>query len=400
MRLLTLTVTILGLLATAATAQVSDNPFAPRIIVNDAIVSNFEVEQRILFLRAVNSGGDVEREALTELVNDRLRVQAAERNGIKLTEEGLQEGLTEFASRANLTSEQFIAELAQLGVEAETFRDFVRAGALWREVIRARFLPTVVVTDGDIDRALAVTTRRGGIRVRLAELVLPAPEGQEADALAQAEELRASLSGEAEFSEAARQFSASPSAEQGGDIDWLALENLPPQIRALVLQLRPGEVSVPVPLPNAVALFQLRGLEDTGLPATQSVAVDYMQVVLPAGAGAEVARLKAGADRCDDLWKLAQNLPPEQVVRTEQAAGTVPSDIALRLATLDPGETTVLARSSGSQVFLMLCSRDIVPEGEPPSRDAIRGQLLNQRLAAIAEGYLSELRAAAIIREP
>jgi hypothetical protein len=35
----------------------------------------------------------------------------------------------------------------------------------------------------------------------------------------------------------------------------------------------------------------------------------------------------------------------------------------------------------------------------PPTPQAIRDQLVNQRLAALAESYLNQLRAAAIIRE-
>jgi peptidyl-prolyl cis-trans isomerase SurA len=372
------------------------------VIVNDSIVTNFEVEQRAKFLQLINSPGDLEEVAVRGLIDDRLRFAAGVANGVELTEKDVTAGLAEFAGRANLTVEEFLKGLAENGVEPETFRDFVQANLVWRDVVRARFVPRVVVSDGDVKRALAVTNQRGAVRVALAELIIPAPPGQEADALAQAEELSASIQSVGDFSAAAAQYSAAPSAADGGDVGWLDLGNLPPTIRAIILPLGIGGVTQPIPIPNAVALFQLRGLEDTGKPATEAVALDYMQVLLPDGEGgaAEAARLRANADQCDDLFGLTKGLPDDQVVRTTRPAGEVPRDIGVELAKLDPGETSFALRRGTARVFLMLCTRNVAIAENPPTPAAIRDQLINQRLAAFADSYMNELRAAAIIREP
>jgi hypothetical protein len=47
----------------------------------------------------------------------------------------------------------------------------------------------------------------------------------------------------------------------------------------------------------------------------------------------------------------------------------------------------------------MLCSREPTQE-EPISREAVREQLINRKIETMAEGYLEELRSAAVIREP
>jgi peptidyl-prolyl cis-trans isomerase SurA len=46
----------------------------------------------------------------------------------------------------------------------------------------------------------------------------------------------------------------------------------------------------------------------------------------------------------------------------------------------------------------MLCSRGPAPDLEP-EREVVREQLLNQRLSALADIYLEELRSEAIITE-
>jgi peptidyl-prolyl cis-trans isomerase SurA len=407
----------LGLAAPRAGAQGGD-PFAPVVYVNNSAVTRFELTQRALFLQALNTPGDLEALARTALIENRLQVQEAERLEIELTQEQLDAGIAEFAGRANLTAEQFTAALAERGVEPQTLRDFIRAGLLWREVVRERYGPRVDITPNDVDRALAPTAVRGGVRLLLSEIIIPAPPDQAADARALAEELSATIRSEAEFSDAAQQFSASGSAPAGGRIDWLPAENLPPPIVELLLSLPPGGVSPPVQIPNAVAIFQLRAIEDTGRPAGLPVSVEYAQVLFPDTPEglAQAVAMRNAADSCNDLYGLARDLPPDQLIVESGPVGSVPGDIGLQLARLDPGEATVDLRRGGARVLLMLCRRivdrpapEAAPgaEGEaaaPPTTAQIREQtgnlLFNQRIGQLSNAYLQDLVADAIIREP
>jgi peptidyl-prolyl cis-trans isomerase SurA len=390
----------LCLLATPP-ALAQEGLFAPRLTINGQVISNFEFEQRIQFLKLLRSPGDLEKLALDALIEDRLRIQEAKRLEIEATPEEILEGMTEFAARANLTVEQFTAALAGGGVEPETFRDFVEAGIVWREVVRARFGPRVDVNDTDIDRAIANLGRGSGVRLLLSELILPSPEGAEDETLAEAERLQQEISSEAAFAEAARSFSAAPSAERGGRLDWLPLANLPGGIGPVVLALAPGEVSDPVPIPGGVALFQLRGIEEIIAEAPSTTQVEYAQLALPNDTSfdAEAARLNAGSDGCDDLYSLLPGLPEEQLQRLTQTMAEVPADVGLELARLDAGESSTAIVRGGARLFLMLCNRTPIVEPQP-TRAAIRADLLNTRLAAYADNLLADLRANAIIIEP
>ena len=121
-----------------ATAQQS-NPFAPAVMVNNRAVTNYDIEQRIRFMEVLNTPGNLQEQAYDALVDDRLRLDAAAAIGIRLSDEEVLQGMTEFAGRANLGLEEFVAALAQEGVSREAFRDFVAAGIAWRQVVRARF---------------------------------------------------------------------------------------------------------------------------------------------------------------------------------------------------------------------------------------------------------------------
>ena len=83
-------------------------------------------------------------------------------------------------------------------------------------------------------------------------------------------------------------------------------------------------------------------------------------------------------------------LPPAQI----------PTDIAFELSKLDPGEvSTTLTRQDGNALMvLMLCGRtNAVSEGA--DRESLRMGLRNQRITALADSHLAQLRAEARIVE-
>jgi peptidyl-prolyl cis-trans isomerase SurA len=372
--------------------------FAPRIYINDRAITEYEVEQRAMFLRVLRAPGNPEEEALKALIEDRLRQTEAERLGLKLSEAELTAGLAEFASRANLTTEQFVGELAKVGIAPETFRDFVAAGLLWRQAVRARFLGQVPISEADVDKALEASARPRALRVLASELVIPAPEGKEEAALAQAQELAETLSGEAAFAAAARRYSASPTAGAGGRLDWLPLSNLPGAIGQKILALDAGEVSDPISVPGAVVLFLLRDVAEDTSAEPIAVTVEWVELLVPDDA-AEIARIRAAADDCDMLQAEAKGLPADRVTLTKAGLETVPGDVALELAKLDMNETSVALTRGGLRRMLMLCGREATLD-PAPTRNQVREQVINQKLEGMAQGYLEELRAAAIIREP
>lgn len=393
--------------------------FAPRMIINGQTITNFEYDQRMMFLRALRAPGDLEKEALDALLRDRLAAQAAKDLKVTLTAEQVTEGLTEFAARANMTPDQFTAALAEEGVEPETFRDFVSNGLLWREVVRSKFGQQVRISEAQVDRALAENAKTPRVQFLLSELILPVQGDEVGEVVAQAREIKAQAGSEQSFAAAARQYSAAPTADRGGRLDWMPMSNLPPAIVQQVLTLSPGEVSDPIVVPQAVVLFQLNGVSDIESAMPARVEVEYARFALPPSF--DVATIRAQADDCGDLYPLASDLPAEALQVVTQDMGAVPQDIGLELAKLDPGES-VLRVNGAARELLMLCLRTGVPEVDPAAvaeipvttedaeapaeeqplvdREAVRTQLGNQQLNALAEAFMEELRSEAIIEEP
>lgn len=388
---------------TSAKGAWAQNLFAPVARVDDMVVTEFEVQQRLRFLQILNAPDATRELVIEELINDRLRKRAATSVGIELTEEGLAASLADFASRANLSTEEFEAALKQGGVDRETFREFVVTQTVWRELIRARYNRFVDISEADIDERLAAAPQGDGIRVLVSEIIIPAPPPRAAQVRELAQRIALSQT-EAEFSSFARQYSATPSRGAGGRLPWQDLERLPPALRPVLLALNPGEVTAPLNIPNAVALFQLRGIEETGRPSTSYSEIEYATYFIAGGRSeiglAEAARVRAKVDQCDDLYGIAKGQPPEVLERKTQAPGEIPQDIAIELSKLDKNEvSTTLTRNGGQTlVFLMLCNR-LAEANAETSRDAVRGAIRQEILGGYADRFVQQLRAdARIIR--
>lgn len=376
--------------------------FSPVITVNDSAVTGFELAQRERMLTVLSAPGDVKKLARQQLIDDRLRIQASNAAGIAPTEEEVLDGMEEFAGRANLTRQEFIQALGANGVEEQTFRDFVYAGLSWRQLVQARFAGRANASEGEVDRALSSGGGGSNVRVLISEIIMAAPPRQAEAVRARADNI-SQLRSESAFSAQARKYSATATRGSGGRLPWQNLSDLPPQLQPLILALAPGEVTAPLPIPNAIALFQLRAIEETSYSAPEYAAIEYAAYYMAGGRSADTlakARvLKSKAHTCDDLYGAAKGQPAKVLDRGSKAPADIPTDIAFELSKLDKGEvSTALTRSNGETlVFLMLCGR--TPKvAEDADREQVAIGLRNRRLAGFADGYLAQLRADARIR--
>lgn len=376
--------------------------FSPAYIVNGDAVTYFELDQRIRFMELLRLPGNPEKVAPEELIKDRLKLAAMREVGIEANEEDVVAGMEEFAKRVNLSLEEFVKALEQEGVSRETLHDFVAMQRGWGTYVASRFLGQARPSDAEIDRALSLGDRGGGLQVLLSEIIIPVTP-QTFDAVsAEADRIALSETFEAFSAEAAR-FSATDSRNNGGRLDWLAINNLPPALQPQIMALTPGEVTSPIPVPNAIALFQMRDIRETAPPTPRYSEIEYAILYLGGGRSpetlAQAQRIAQDSDTCNDLYTQALGQPPEVLFRESRAPGKIPQDVALELAHLDKGEiSTSLTTRDGKLMLLMLCDRKAYVSDEE-LREQVAVGLTNQRLGALSESFLAQKLAEAHIVE-
>lgn len=387
---------IMGFIPALATAE---GQFSTVIKVNDGIITKYELDQRTKMLGAFGGGAAALETAKTQLIEERLKSQAAADIGVTVPQSSIEDGMAEFASRGNLSTQQILQYLASRGVDASSYREFVRNGLIWREVVSQRFGRNAQPSEADIDAALGAG-QEGPLSVRIAELMVPYMERGPDGAKALTTRLSKSIKSTSAFAAAARKYSRAPSRRNGGLIDWVPASNLPPALVAQLLALEPGEVTDPIELQGASGIFQLRGTR-RGASPVQSTVVTYATVPLSASVGdiktqsAKARVLINRSDRCLDLRANAGKLDGASYSETSSKQSNLSQSTALQLANLDKNEATYFANSKGGTSVIMLCNRTTeLPEGE---REALRASLFNRKVTGLGQGYLQELRSSAKI---
>lgn len=377
----------------AAPTLSAQGQYSPEVQVGTSVITAYQIDQRTRFLSLLGAPGDARTLAREQLINEAIQLAAAREQGVTATPETIEAGITDFAARANLTPEQFLAAIGQAGVSPATFRDFITAGVVWRDTIRARFGEELraSITPIQISRSLSQTGTEGGLRVLISEILLPTTTPETAQASRARAATLSALPNEAAFAAAARQFSVAASAQRGGEINWVALETLPEDVRGSIAALVPGQITRPLELGNAIGLFLMRDVERFAAGTPETLAVDYALFIVSGGL-AEAEKVANRVDVCDDFYGVAKGLPEDRLIRETTPSSALPADIRNAVDRLDEGETSTDLTRSGNATVLMLCERKPGLESTVDA-DIIANRLLNARLGVTAQHYLTELRA-------
>jgi len=248
--------------AVLAPAQ-AQTRFRPVAVVNDSAITGFDLAQRAQIMVALGftaaSADALRAEALDQLVQDRLKLQAGREIGLNPTPELIETGIAELARRSDVSPDEFRALMSNQGVTGMALEDFATAEAVWLQVIRARFANRVQPGEAEIDAELKLIEQLGTSRFRIREIGLPLViDGRtEAQTRALAEQLYDSLNHGGDFTAAVAKYSRSPSAARGGDVGWVSTARMPPDLARAIAGLKVGEVSRPLSVPGGLSILKV-----------------------------------------------------------------------------------------------------------------------------------------------
>ncbi|MDB9924327.1 peptidylprolyl isomerase [Planktomarina sp.] len=382
--------TLFGVLSNKLAAE---GIFDTIISVDGAAITNYELEQRILFFSFLNEPGDTLISSRQSLIDDRLKMAAGSKDGFALTPTKLENAMLDFAKNSNQSLGGLLNLLNEGGVDAETFRDYVEVGVVWREVVRKRFGSQSQPTKSEIDRALAAERAEGDISVLLTEIVLPAGPSQLEESRKIAREL-AKITSIGSFSEKAKKLSVSSSRDNGGKIPWRNLKDLPNGLRQIIASLRPGQVAKPLEVQNAIVLFQLRDVEELGSKAPEIISMKFAKIT---GINSVLDLATKTVNSCNDLYGLVKLDKDVVLEMLTQHPDEIEQATALRLNRLDRHEMSIFSDSPDSiGNMIMLCERNYTTSADI-SRSQVAKNIRAARLTNLAEGYLAELRTNATV---
>ena len=132
----------------------SSNTFNVAVEVNDQIITNYEISQRIKMLETFGAKSVSKKEVINSLINERLYTYSAIELEALPNNSEIDKGLDDFAKRGNLNKKDLLAYLDSRNVSQETLIAYITAGLTQRKVIQKKFVNNIIISQGDVASAI------------------------------------------------------------------------------------------------------------------------------------------------------------------------------------------------------------------------------------------------------
>ena len=132
----------------------STNTFKVAVEVNDQIITNYEISQRIKMLETFGAKSVSKKEVINSLINERLYTYSAIELETLPDNSEIDKGLDDFAKRGNLNKKDLLAYLDSRNVSQETLIAYITAGLTQRKVIQKKFVNNIIISQGDVASAI------------------------------------------------------------------------------------------------------------------------------------------------------------------------------------------------------------------------------------------------------
>ncbi|MGN1079530.1 MAG: peptidylprolyl isomerase [Alphaproteobacteria bacterium] len=374
--------------------------------VNDDIVSELDLQQRLAFIRltgqADTSRKDIRNRILKQLIDEKLKQQEARAAGIEVSDAEIKQAVKMTLQQNGLKYDEVMRTLKQNDLPVSVIEDQIKSDLLYIRAIKKSAGARTDVSDREVEARIGEIKEKTDQRQYLvSEILLPVenPE-KDAETYGLAMQLIMRMRDGEVFEDIAEKYSKAPSAAQGGMVGWIGENMLTPAVREELSVMRPGQLSTPVKTNEGYKLFVLHAVRDPADSAAQQESVHLMQLFLPQTLTAKQRQavlrdLNMTKGSCSQFKAVSEQLQTTPRVDLgkvpfSELPGPIHSVIN-RTALLEPSLPLPI---EGGDLIFMACSREKV--SLLPGKEDVKMQIESQRLEAIAQRRLRELRRNAV----
>lgn len=386
-------------------------------IVNDDVIVSSELDRRIEQVRTQiqDSGAQappyqiLQKQVLDRLVLDRLQIQLAETTGIIVSEEQLNQTMSDMARRNNLTLREFRDAIRQDGYDYSLFREQIREQLVISQVRQQYVLNRVVVSERDVDNFLAMQEKLGSadFEYRLSHILIATPEGASAAAIAETRDRAQSVLQRLQDGETFGQIAVSESdgqrAFEGGDLGWKRTAQLPTIFINHVPQMEPGDTSDIIKSASGFHIIQLtevRGHSQQIITQTLSrhILIRPNELISDEDAELRLRQLILRVETGEDFGELARTHSDDQAsaINNGELGWLNPGDLIPQFGkvtdSLAPGEVSAPFRTQYGWHIIQVIDRREYDNTEAVTRAKAREQIRERKAEEEGQAWLRQLR--------
>ncbi len=389
-------------------------------VVNGDVITNNDIDNRAR-LFAMSSGlsmspdvlDRLKPQILRQLIDERLRVQEAQRRKIVIQDAQIADAIRDIEHRNNLPPGALRQKLAADGVSQRTLIGQIRAQLGWSQMLRDQMAQKVSITEADIAERLKLESQQiGQPEYRLGEIFIPVDDpANAADAQRFAETVISQLHAGAPFPLVAAQFSQTQTALEGGELGWVQANQLDPEVARLVTLMPVGAISNPVKVPGGFEVINLQGKREIGreIGTVVTMRQDFIPFTSPLDpqapteqqrqALAKARQVSSTVHGCEQMEQVAHannasNRPSDPgEVRIE---GVNPPMFRQLLSSIPIGKATEPLVSRDGIAVIVVCTREEKNTAEITAKE-IQRQLVGDHVEMLSRQMMRDLHREASI---
>jgi peptidyl-prolyl cis-trans isomerase SurA len=381
-------------------------------IVNGYVITGTDIDQRVALVTAASDAPISEDEmlrlrvqVLRNLIDETLKIQAAEANEVAAGREEVEQTYQQLAAQ-NFGGDpkKMDAYLASINSSAASLKRQIEGEVAWENLLRRLIIPFVNVSAEEVNDVLArMNEAKGTDEYRVGEIFLAATTENRAAVLQNAQTIVQQLQQGGSFVAYARQYSQASTAVVGGDLGWVRLGQLPPQLAAAVRTMQTGQLQGPIEIPGGFSILYLINKRQVLMADPNEAVLSLKQISISFDPGVTQEQAEArvnefgafieGLRGCADVDAGAKAIGADVVSNEQIKAANLPEQLRNIILNLQIGQATPPFGGIQEGVrVLMLCGRDDPKDAGAPTFAAVMDQIEQERVNKRAQSYLRDLR--------
>lgn len=192
------------------------------------------------------------QKVLNSAIDEKLKLQEAEKNGIAITEDEIKAQLRNIEKKSNIPAGQLSKILKEADVNPQTVHEQIKSDLAWLRLIRKKYYLEGTPTQKEINAALKEAQEDLSTpKFSVSEIYIKKDHAKNLS------DLVYNLRNDDRFELYAMQFSDSPSAANGGNLGWVNTGKLPSALEGRLKKMKPGDISKPVQVGDGYYILKL-----------------------------------------------------------------------------------------------------------------------------------------------
>ncbi|KQA99210.1 peptidylprolyl isomerase [Vibrio metoecus] len=390
------------------------------VIVNSGVILQSDVDGALKTVKAnakqnkqpLPQESVLREQVLEKLIIDTLQQQEADRIGVKIDDNRLNDAIKEIAKSNQQTQEQLIASVAQEGLTYPEFREQVRKEMAASDARNALVRHRINILPAEVDTLAELLAQEtdATVQYKISHIQLRVEEGQDKS---EAESLANKLVGElkhgADFAQMAYTYSKGPKALQGGDWGWMRKEEMPTIFADQIKMQNKGSIIGPFRSGvgfHILKIDDVKGLETVAVTEVNARHILIKPTIILSDDGAQkqlsefVQRIKNGEVSFGELAQQYSQDPGSAAQKGElgyQTPDLYVPEFKHQVETLPVGQISEPFKTVHGWHIVEVLDRRQVDRTDSALKNKAYRILFNRKFNEEASAWLQELRASAFV---